>query len=439
MCQAKSLKVMLTPDTLRRRFQDKAERVRQRSPYGRRPGWALRPVIVKSGDDCRQEALAMQLIQAFDTIFQVSEGPTSEARLCLWRVKCMFSFSLELVSAFDTIFQVCAARLAPRSVCATSACNFRSVCATFACVLRVCMHIYLSTETGSEAQPSGNLSWHHRCLCTHVFACHFRPSLLTECTACGIVTQCSKAAIPSWAVPRQSMHRTLVAYYQLKSFLCLRRQEERLPLWLRPYEVLVTSARTALIEFVPNTASIHAIKAKSPPRTSLRDHYVARFGPVVRILQGFQAPPTQINPWLLVALLPGVLRHIVFCRLTISQEDARCGLLPLARRRVLMAFAGCGAGHAGLGGGAARLRGEHGRLQPPVPPPAGASSCVRSSSHAACVDASTSQESFPLHVYDGGKQPAPLMEFSWQACSPNWKGVPRCHAPADTRPCNEIR
>lgn len=226
------------------------------------------------------------------------------------------------------------------------------------------------------------------------------------------------------------MHRTLVAYLQIKSFLCLRRQEERLPLWLRPYEVLVTSARTALIEFVPNTASIHAIKAKSPPRTSLRDHYVARFGPVVRILHTFQALTTQLNPCLLLALLPGVLRHIVvFCRVTVSQEDARCGMLPLARRRVLMAFAGCGAGHAGLGGGTARLRGEHGRLQPPVPPPAGASSCVpvrfRSSSHAARADASTSQESVPLHVFDGGKQTAPLMECPWQAASPTGK---ECHA-----------
>lgn len=53
------------------RFQDRSARVQARSPHGRRKGWALRPVIVKSGDDCRQESLAMQLITAFDTIFQV--------------------------------------------------------------------------------------------------------------------------------------------------------------------------------------------------------------------------------------------------------------------------------------------------------------------------------------------------------------------------------
>ena len=35
-------------------FADKAKRVQGLSPPGRRPGWAVRPIIVKSGDDCRQ-------------------------------------------------------------------------------------------------------------------------------------------------------------------------------------------------------------------------------------------------------------------------------------------------------------------------------------------------------------------------------------------------
>ena len=59
---------------------------------------------------------------------------------------------------------------------------------------------------------------------------------------------------------------------QLLTFL----QEAQLPLWLRPYEVLVTSNRTALIELIPDSLSIHTIKAKSPPGTSLRDHFNAR-------------------------------------------------------------------------------------------------------------------------------------------------------------------
>jgi hypothetical protein len=44
--------------------------------------------------------------------------------------------------------------------------------------------------------------------------------------------------------------------------------------------VLVTSNRTALIEMVPNAPSIHAIKAKSPPGTSLREHFAAKHIPV---------------------------------------------------------------------------------------------------------------------------------------------------------------
>jgi phosphatidylinositol 4-kinase len=60
----------------------------------------------------------------------------------------------------------------------------------------------------------------------------------------------------------------------------LRLQEAGLPLWLRPYEVLCTSNNTSLIELVPNTLSLHAIKARSLPGTSLRAHFTARYGEV---------------------------------------------------------------------------------------------------------------------------------------------------------------
>ena len=106
------------------KWNDRRERLRRKSPHGSRPGWDLRCVIVKSGDDCRQELLSMQLIRTFHTIF---------------------------------------------------------------------------LEAG-------------------------------------------------------------------------------LPLWLRPYEVLVTSNRTALIEMVPNAPSIHSVKSASPPGCSLRDHFVAKYG-----------------------------------------------------------------------------------------------------------------------------------------------------------------
>ena len=42
----------------------------------------------------------------------------------------------------------------------------------------------------------------------------------------------------------------------------------------------MTSNRTALIELIPDSLSIHTIKAKSPPGTSLRDHFIARHGQV---------------------------------------------------------------------------------------------------------------------------------------------------------------
>ncbi|KAJ4819102.1 Phosphatidylinositol 4-kinase [Rhynchospora pubera] len=54
-------------------------------------------------------------------------------------------------------------------------------------------------------------------------------------------------------------------------------QEAGLPLWLRPYEVLVTSSYTALIETIPDTASIHSIKSRFSNVSSLRDYYIAKY------------------------------------------------------------------------------------------------------------------------------------------------------------------
>ncbi|XP_028089722.1 phosphatidylinositol 4-kinase beta 1-like isoform X2 [Camellia sinensis] len=58
-------------------WEVKKERIRKASVHGKLPGWDLRSVIVKSGDDCRQEHLAVQLISHFYDIFQ-------EAGLPLW-------------------------------------------------------------------------------------------------------------------------------------------------------------------------------------------------------------------------------------------------------------------------------------------------------------------------------------------------------------------
>jgi phosphatidylinositol 4-kinase len=54
-------------------------------------------------------------------------------------------------------------------------------------------------------------------------------------------------------------------------------RECSLPLYLRPYEVLVTSNRTALIELVPDSLSVHTIKSKSAPNASLADHFFDMF------------------------------------------------------------------------------------------------------------------------------------------------------------------
>ncbi|KAE9602776.1 putative 1-phosphatidylinositol 4-kinase [Lupinus albus] len=80
-------------------WEAKKERIRKASIYGKLPGWDLRSVIVKSGDDCRQEHLAVQLISHFYDIFQ-------EAGLPLWlrpyEVLCTSSYTALIETISDT-------------------------------------------------------------------------------------------------------------------------------------------------------------------------------------------------------------------------------------------------------------------------------------------------------------------------------------------------
>lgn len=52
---------------------------------------------------------------------------------------------------------------------------------------------------------------------------------------------------------------------------------ESLPLWLQPYEVLPVSHRSAFIQLVPDSVSIHGIKKKLPPGHTLAHHFFRMF------------------------------------------------------------------------------------------------------------------------------------------------------------------
>jgi len=54
-------------------FAQQKARMRAASVFGNQPGWNLRSVIVKAGDDCRQELMAVQLMKEFHNIF-VQDG-----------------------------------------------------------------------------------------------------------------------------------------------------------------------------------------------------------------------------------------------------------------------------------------------------------------------------------------------------------------------------
>lgn len=52
--------------------------------------------------------------------------------------------------------------------------------------------------------------------------------------------------------------------------------EERVPLWVRPYRILVLSNDSGLIEPILNTVSVHQVKKNS--RMALREYFLQEFG-----------------------------------------------------------------------------------------------------------------------------------------------------------------
>ncbi|CAG5135348.1 unnamed protein product [Candidula unifasciata] len=66
--------------------------------------------------------------------------------------------------------------------------------------------------------------------------------------------------------------------YQLLKRLKMFWAEERLPLWIKPYKIVVTSRDSGMIESVLNSVSLHQIKKHS--KMSLRDYFIHEFGPV---------------------------------------------------------------------------------------------------------------------------------------------------------------
>ncbi|XP_068180713.1 phosphatidylinositol 4-kinase beta isoform X2 [Antennarius striatus] len=60
---------------LKEPWEEKVRRIREASPYGHLPTWRLLSVIVKCGDDLRQELLAFQVLQQLQSIWEQERVP----------------------------------------------------------------------------------------------------------------------------------------------------------------------------------------------------------------------------------------------------------------------------------------------------------------------------------------------------------------------------
>ena len=88
--------------------------------------------------------------------------------------------------------------------------------------------------------------------------------------------------LPSWRVQRVIVKggddvRQEVMAGQLVAMFKNIFQQARLPLWLRPYEVVVTSANSGLIEMVPNTVSIDSLKKEFGGTKNLNEIFTSLF------------------------------------------------------------------------------------------------------------------------------------------------------------------
>lgn len=74
----------------------KKERIRKSSPYGWMPNWDVVSVIVKTGDDLRQEAFACQLIEVCDKIWE-------DANIPIWLQRMKILVTGESTGLIETI------------------------------------------------------------------------------------------------------------------------------------------------------------------------------------------------------------------------------------------------------------------------------------------------------------------------------------------------
>lgn len=175
----------------------KYARLRRASPYGHLPNWSVRQVIVKAGDDCRQELMAVQLLCEFHDIWVSDVGPA----------------------------------------------------------VRVCgIHV-----------PKG-------------LRCPAGAVVVPNAIPVGVAPPTPQSDRDRWERHSPRPRAAMPLHLRDDAAPALPPQKEAgLPLYVRPYQVLVTSSHSALIEVIPDAMSIHTVKASMPGGASLADWFFQRW------------------------------------------------------------------------------------------------------------------------------------------------------------------